>query len=120
MRFVSLLWLALTLVACASSTSTTTPSTRRDSNRLTAEELAVSSARDVIDAIESLRPAWLRAREKNIAPVIYLDNVRQIDIGTLRGTPLTNVAEISFLNANDATTRFGTGHAAGAIMVKTK
>jgi len=41
-------------------------------------------------------------------------------VDNLRGIPAASIGEISFMNPRDATTRFGTGHAGGAIMVKSQ
>jgi hypothetical protein len=52
--------------------------------------------------------------------VIYIDGTRAGSRETLTGVLSQNVKEIRYINASDATTRFGTGHPLGAIMVVTK
>jgi hypothetical protein len=49
--------------------------------------------------------------------VVYMDDVRQF--GDLVVIP-SRVKEIRFLNSRDATTRYGTGHSSGVILVTTK
>lgn len=52
--------------------------------------------------------------------VVYQDGVRSGGSNTLESMPTIAVREIRFINAADATTRFGTGHPMGAILVTTK
>jgi hypothetical protein len=118
--------LAVFFLACASSQKTTTP--RRSSHLITVEEIAASSARNAYDAIQMLRPSWLimrgaassTLRGESVAPVVYSDNVRLGDLDNLRAITASDIATIEFLNSRDATTRFGTGYAGGAILVTTK
>ena len=53
-------------------------------------------------------------------PRVYVDNVSFGDVGTLSNLAATQILTIQFLNARDATTRFGTGHMGGVILVTTK
>jgi hypothetical protein len=118
--------LAVLFLACASSKETTTE--RRSNYLITAEEIAASSARNAFDAVQLLRPNWLRMRGaagstlrgETIAPVVYSDNVRLGGMENLSGIAAADIATIEYLSARDATTRFGTGHAGGAILVKSK
>jgi hypothetical protein len=117
--------LAVFVAACASTNGTNTP--RRSSNVITAEELAASSAKEALEAIELLRPQWLRTRGvaspaslQALVPAVYLNNQRLPELGNLRNFPAANIEEIRYLNSQDATTLYGTGNAAGAIVVKTK
>ncbi len=117
--------LAVFLAACASTSGTNTP--RRSSNVITAEELASSRAKEALEAIELLRPQWLRTRGvaspaslQALVPAVYLNNQRLPELGNLRNFPAANIEEIRYLNSQDATTLYGTGNAAGAIVVKTR
>jgi hypothetical protein len=128
MRYATFLLLVLALVACASSTGTqSTQSTRRSSNLITAEEIAGTSAKDAFEAVQLLRPQWLRTRGVSspssleaIEIVAYVNSSRYGGVENLRSIPATNVTEIRYLNSTDATTLYGTGHLGGAIIVKTK
>lgn len=127
MRHRSLLFaLALLCCACASSSTSTstseagTQTARRSSDVITSEEVANSSAKEVFEAIDLLRPQWLRKRGSYSALSIYVNNVRMDLIESLRGIPASQVEEIRYLNPNAATTLYGTGHMGGAIVVKTK
>jgi hypothetical protein len=43
--------------------------------------------------------------------------VRHGDIQSLRSILIEEIAEVRFISASDATTRWGTGHAGGVIQV---
>jgi hypothetical protein len=43
-----------------------------------------------------------------------------LDLTGLSTIPANRVREIRYINAADATTRWGTGHASGVILVTTK
>jgi hypothetical protein len=125
MRYIFCLAIfAAVLVGCA-STSGTQSSPRRSTNVIAAEEIAASSAKDAVEAINLLRPQWLTARGVsstgiNLDLAVYLNNGRLNDVEMLRGVPASNIVEIRYLSSSEATTLFGTGNMGGAILVKTK
>ncbi|MBA3560037.1 MAG: hypothetical protein H0W30_15730 [Gemmatimonadaceae bacterium] len=91
------------------------------------EEIAASQATNMAEAIRLLRPTWLRARGPQSIrtsvspyPVVYMDGLRVGEPSSLRDIPCMTVAEVRFINAADATTRWGTGHATGVIHVTTR
>ena len=100
----------------------------RGSDVITAEEARETSANDAYAVVQLLRPIWLRPRA---APSltnpgagyarIYVDNVPMAG-GTreLRNVPAGDIHEIRYITPTEATTRFGTGHAGGVIMVTTR
>jgi hypothetical protein len=49
-----------------------------------------------------------------------MDDVRLGEPASMVNIPASRVKEIRFMNARDATTRFGTGHSSGVILVTTK
>jgi len=140
-------WLALAVplaigtAACASGGSATqagseaTPQLaalqRRGSpNVITQAEIAESGASTALQAIQRLRANMLNMRGAaggfGNAPdpgiVIYSDNVKigsisSSDKSVLEGILASDVARIEFLNSQDATQRFGTGHIRGAILI---
>ena len=117
--------LALGPAACASSAgsagSGTQPGGHRASNRIDATELAPLSELDVYQAIGRLRPAWLRTSPQGALPVIVLDGSPQTaGLDFLRAFRTADVTTLEYMNASDATTRFGTGYTGGAILVTTK
>jgi hypothetical protein len=133
-----LLLLSLLLGGCASGgggaagTSATASMTaaagpRGSANVIVAAEIPGSGAQNALEVIQQLRPSMLRTRNGSTGEgangtniVIYVDGVRAGERQTLTAVPAANIREIRYLNASDATTRFGTGHPVGAILVATK
>jgi hypothetical protein len=165
-----------TVTACASSGSgsaaqagTATP--RSNSSVLTAAEIAtVPGIANAHDAVQMLRPQFLRTRggagrpagmlgagaegaltgrrpgqvqgsgsgnsgpakdEGSSTPtgrqapedpgiLIYLDRQRYGRLQTLREIPVSQIAEIRFLNVGEANSEFGMGHPHGVIQILTK
>lgn len=54
-----------------------------------------------------------------VSPVLYIDEVKQDDIEELRNIRIAEIAEIRYMNGTSATGRYGEGHEAGAILLKT-
>ena len=113
---------------------TTDSSTRRDANLITADELIEVSDRSVFEAIQILRPGWLRksgfAQE---LPGLIIDNQRYTstcprgpacnavdEFGILQTMRPDEVETLTLLSASDASTRWGTGYPVGAIVVRTR
>ena len=81
-----------------------------------------SGERTLFGAIERLRPRWLRVRSvasiRGAAPIIvYHDNVRIGYIDVLQNLRIEGIQEVRFVNATDATTRWGMGVSSGVIEV---
>jgi hypothetical protein len=101
----------------------------RDRTILTAEEIegSRSAGWTAWDLIAKLRPEYLRSRGpsslRSLAPVtavVYVDEMRFGELDALRTMSVDQIARIQYLNASDATTRFGTDHFGGAILITTK
>jgi hypothetical protein len=119
----------------ARAADTTQRKIRRRANIISREELdaAPSSIQTVYEAIQQLRPAMLQTRAGRSAEsgddgrtggdnssggiAVYTGGTRLGDINELRNVPIQQVASIQRLSASDATTRFGTGHPMGAIVI---
>ena len=76
------------------------------------------------DAIRRLRPQWLRTRGRTSLtgqspdePAVYVGGTRYGALRDLQRMEVAQVARISFIEPIEATTRFGTGHTGGAIMI---
>lgn len=122
-RPLLVLAVATLLYACASSGPRPAPKQR---NLITAEEFASLNVLDAYEVVERLRPEFLRSRGVSSMrsrtpdlPVVYVDGVRAGGLSELRRVPCTVLAQISYLAAADATTRYGLDHAGGAILVVT-
>ena len=121
------LFLCVYLAACAAASSGGMKDPSKNRGVLTAAEISMSSASTAHDAIAQLRPEYLRSRGMATlsardpqGPVVYVDNAQHGAIETLRSISAHSVALIEYLSAGDATTRFGTDHTGGAILVFTK
>lgn len=121
------LFLCAYLAACAAASSGGMKDPSKNRGVLTAAEISMSGAATAHDAIAQLRPEYLRARgiatlsaRDPQGPVVYVDNTQHGAIETLRSISAQSVALIEYLSAGDATTRFGTDHTGGAILVFTK
>lgn len=117
-RVLALLLMMVT--ACATGASTGS----RSATVITAEELDAITVPTVYEAVERLRPQFLRSRGASsvrnpqpMMPVVYVGGVRYGGPESLRQLRTSDVQEIRYLNASDATTRYGTDHTGGAIVV---
>ncbi len=128
------------LLACSAKNASPSASASRgvSSDLITTEEIKQGNYRTALEAVQSLRPNMLRQRamtlrqggtgnrmatsasEARVPVIVYVDDVRVGDASRLAEVPATTVREIRFVNSRDATTRWGTGHASGAIAVYTK
>ena len=126
-RFVS--WAVIPLlVGCASSHAATA---KQNQNLITTEEITQSSASNAYDLIQRLRPNYLRTRGavhgapsadgtnhlEAVDLVVYLNENRLGGTDELRHIVTSEIREIRYYSASDATTKWGTGHSAGAIQV---
>ena len=130
MRIVlsSMLLLALVLSGCASAAGSGRGG--GNFNLITFELLREADAEglNVHQVIERNRPQWFRAGR---APAtlgyaeaaaafarVVLDGIPSGEINDLRRLNTVGVESIEYISASDATTRFGTGYAGGAILVR--
>jgi hypothetical protein len=116
--------LSLALGACASGGGGS--SRRGSSTRLTEADFASDVSLDLYSIIERHRPQWFQVRgtastQGPATIAVILDGTRQQgSVEILRSMRGGDVQEVSFMNARDATTRYGTNMTAGAIVVVTK
>jgi hypothetical protein len=89
-------------------------------DRITEAELEPIAQMSAFEAIQRLRPRWLQSRTGWL-PTVHVDgSVRGAGEEILASIPCSEVEGMQYLNAADATTRFGTDYANGAILVTTK
>lgn len=103
-------------------------------NLITEEEIAFlgGTVQTAYGIVQRLRPGMLRVRSGNTSQssdgnstmdaganeiMVYLDNQKMGGVRALEDITLSQIKEIKYLSANDATTLFGTGNTAGAIQV---
>ena len=117
------------LTACSSggSVESATPSgaPRSSRNVITRAQIETANVQDAYEVVQRLRPEYLREQRGNPSinagpqfAAVYVDGVRRGGPEALRGLRPTEVEEIRFISAADATTRWGTGHGGGVIEVK--
>lgn len=119
--------LLLTVVAgAACAQATRAPGDALSRRVLLADEIRGTAAATAYDAVSRLRPQWLRPRGRvsyrdpaGGDVVVYLDGVRHGGPESLRTIPADAVRHIEHLDSREATSRFGTGHVGGAILVRT-
>jgi hypothetical protein len=76
--------------------------------------------------IRRLRPSWLRPRTQGTItnpepafPQVYLDQTHLGDANVLESISAAQIGSIEYMDALDATTRYGTGFTGGLIIVRT-
>ena len=130
---IAMIALGAALSACSKATNQSEAVTapRSSPNLITRDEIAATRLDNAYEAVQRLRPAFLRARTiagstQNAGgstvvqdyPVVYLDGLRKGGPDYLRTIPTREVAEIRYLSSTDATTRYGMNVPAGVIDVK--
>ncbi len=112
-----MLGLASVPVGCAGASAGRGDSSASSSrNVLTGEQIRDTNAVALYDALLELRPIWLRRRGL-AEPVVYIYGLRHGGVGTLYGIAVNQVVRVEFISALDATTRYGTGHMGGVLLV---
>jgi hypothetical protein len=116
---LALLVLALAAGACtAGAAAGSRPQGRTD--LITEEELEPIAQLSAFEAIQRLRPRWLQSRT-GLLPTVHVDgSARNAGEEILASILCSEVHEMRYMNATDATTRFGTDYANGAILITTK
>ena len=110
--------LALGIAGCASAGGSSRPA-GATSNRIVQAELEALGQMTPIQAIERLRPRWLQSRGGG-TPILHIDGARRSNLSDLNAYQITDIQQMEFMSASDATTRFGTGYDDGAILVTTR
>ena len=121
LTFAAAVGLAALNAGCASGGAGGEGRSRLDPNLITAEELTEYENLTCFEVVQRLRPRWLQRRGAEQDPVVYQDGNR---IGfaeeVLGGMNASNIESLKYLSASDATTRYGTGHMAGAIEIRSR
>ena len=123
MRLPEAAALALTLITTACASTTRAGGGSRDI--ITVDEIERVNVSNAMEIVERLRPEFLRGRGRvSVAqpdaqyPVVYVNGVRAGQLEALRSITASDVHEIRYISAADATTRYGTGHTGGVIEVR--
>lgn len=113
--------LAMGLAGCASGGGGTRPA-GASSNRIVMEELTPLGQLDALQAVQRLRARWLQSRAgaTGSPPILYVDGARRGIAAELRFLRSDEIEQLEYMSPSDATTRFGTGHTGGAILVSSR
>ena len=116
------------LAACASGGGGASAA-KQNPNLISTEEIVASSASNAYEVIQRLRPSFLRTRGavhgtpgatnamEMVDLVVYLNENRLGGSDQLRQISTNDIREIRYFNSSEATTKWGTGHSAGAIQI---
>ncbi|MEJ2186480.1 MAG: hypothetical protein P8Z36_11130 [Gemmatimonadota bacterium] len=113
------------VAACASAGGPGNPGERRSADVITAAEIQkVTGLTTAYDAVQRLRPQFLRTHGRSTfvgseGIVVYVDGMQRGGVDALRQIGINDVKEIRYVNARDATTKYGTGVNQGVIEVLT-
>jgi hypothetical protein len=117
---------------CLASVACTSPGSRKANlatrNLITADDIKRVGATTALEAIQRLQPNMLEKKrgpssinfEDQAQIMVYVDGSRLGGIEALTLIQSAAIVEIRFLSASEATIRYGTGNAAGAIVITTK
>ena len=119
---------ALTVLGFVALACSKTPQSRPapvNQRVLTSADIAASRFNNVYEMVEALRPQWLRPRGRTTfnqreSVKVYLDGSLLGEPEQLRGINTRTIAEIRWLDANEATLRWGLDHGHGAIVLSTR
>ena len=117
--------LLLLLLGCASSGGSGSGSSL-SSGAVTRADLLETDQATLYDAIQRLRPRWLRARGtdfsgQSLVAHVFVDGSPRGEISVLRQIRVVDITDVNFLSATDAATRYGTRVGiGGAILVGTR
>ena len=112
--------LMIGFAGCASGSGGGGGGSRSSSTRLVAADMANQQELDLYQAIRQLRGRWLTSRGRGTPRVHGDGGARQGGVQELQNIRVSEVQEVEFMGAADATLRFGTGYEAGAILVTTR
>ena len=119
-RIATALVLLLSAAGCASGGGGGTSRPAGSSaDRIVEEELATLQQLSALEAVRRLRPRWLQTRT-GAPPQVHVDGNPVGTSDNLNSYRAADVQEMRYLNAADATTRFGTNYISGVILVTTK
>lgn len=118
MKWMAVALLMMGTVGCAGGGTGGSSSGAR--TVITAEEISSVSVGTAYEAVQRLRPEFLRPRGGGAMPVLYVDGVRMGEVGDLRSYTPASILRVEYVSASDATTRWGTGHTGGALEVSTR
>ena len=126
----ALIGATLLATACATTSGSEEAASEiqtRNRNVLSGEEMerGAGDGADVHEAIAKLRPHFLRQRATSVSGnregiKVYVGNTPYGGVDALKGLRPVTVRQVRYLTGAEATTLFGTGHGAGALILTLK
>lgn len=108
----------------ASQPNTAPRPVRGSADIITETEINAGQYQNALEVVQNLRPGMMRSRGSTaqgpVPVVLFVDDVRLGDLSGMANIPASRVKEIRYINARDATTRYGTDVGSGVILVTTK
>jgi hypothetical protein len=113
------------LAACAPATAGGGAGSARNRNIIERAEMENATQSNAYALIQALRPHWLEVRgpaslTAASAKRVYLDDMALGDLSALRQIALPTIASLQYYDGPSATQRWGSDHAAGVIMVRSR
>ena len=125
-RIAFTLLMALVASACTTG-SGGSGEPRRNRNVLTLEELAPMESFTAWDAVQRLRPMWMRpggirnsANPAGHHPSVFVDESPFGPMEALRSFRVLDIQEMRYVGATDATIRYGGDYQGGVILITTR
>lgn len=126
-RTVPLSGLLVALLALSSCASSGSEGADSDRNLITQEQIADLGVSSAYEAIERIRPRWLRVRtprshNRATVVVVMVDNLQLESVEALRDVDSADVESIRWVDSAQAGRLPGLGsrHVQGAIVVETR
>ena len=122
MRISVIVLVALTMALGACASSGTSSGGRGSVNIITAAELETVEELNAYEAVQRLRPNWLRTRGRVSMQTqqgiqLYIDGIHRGYVSELVNIRANAVQRMQRLSAREATARYGTDHVDGAVLV---
>lgn len=115
--------LGLAAVTGCASTGPGTSAPRTQRNVITVEELSQAGDVSVYEALQRLRPQFLRGRialgstAESVPVAVYIGDLKMEGVDHLREVMVRAVKQVQYLEPQQANARFGGNNASGALIV---
>lgn len=114
--------------ACATAGAPASGDRGDDRDVLTRAQLEEVSYLNAYDAVQRLKPIWLRTERGQDSFItqgrrglrVYVDGIPYGEKESLRTIQVQTIEEIRYLDKREATRRFGTDHSEGALLILTR
>jgi hypothetical protein len=126
-RAIGMMAMSLIISACGSVRPAGSSTGHFDRRYLISAEEIEAAKRpgwNAWDLIAQTRPTFLRSRGatslRDLTPVqavVYVDGIYFGKLESLRNLAVEEIRQIEFISSGDATTRYGTDHLGGAILI---